>query len=472
MAAVFSVLGTLLVALIARRMYDRRAAFAALVVWSCCPMILGHGASVNHDVPGAALLAGAFLAFLVFREAPQGGTAAVFGLVSGLALLTRTTCAPVIGVWLVVHALCASAADPSQTWRRRVVQSLGIAGLALFVLNAGYGFSGTLTKLGDYTFFSAALSGRPADAPGGNRFRETWWAEFPVPLPKDYVQGLDLQQRDFEAPPFESYLLGEWHPRGWWYYYLVGWAVKTPVGFQVMLVAGIATWLYWRSPIGTRESELWALGSAWLVFALASMQCGFTIHYRYVLPAWPFLAVISGRVFSVAWRRRHVIALASLALALGVAESLNASPHHIAFFNAWVGGARRGPDLLLHSSCDWGQEVYQAVDWYQTATADDDDRDVYVLPYGAVTPEMLGVTTPRILPRAADTHHRRPTEVEIRPGLYAVSVAHLYGRDSPYDYFLRLEPVGWVSTTMPIYRLSAPDIERLELNRPMTEENR
>ncbi|MFV0444707.1 MAG: ArnT family glycosyltransferase, partial [Planctomycetaceae bacterium] len=218
----FSVLGAVMVALIARNLYGGRTALAALVVWCCSPMVLGHAATTNHDVPGAALLAAAFLALLVFRDQPSWLTGVLLGLVSGLALLTRTTCAPVVSLWLVLHTLTPLPTVPATHWLRRLGQSIGIAGLAVFVLNAGYGFSGTLTKLGDYTFFSAALSDPPDNAPGGNRLHGTLWADLLVPLPKDYVQGLDLQQLDFESPPFESYLLGEWRPRGWWYYYLVG----------------------------------------------------------------------------------------------------------------------------------------------------------------------------------------------------------------------------------------------------------
>ena len=59
---------------------------------------------------------------------------------------------------------------------------------------------------------------------------------------------MDLQKRDFERG-YPSYLMGEWKHGGWWYYYLVGFLVKEPIGFQLMLyvsiVSGILSWRKW-----------------------------------------------------------------------------------------------------------------------------------------------------------------------------------------------------------------------------------
>jgi hypothetical protein len=104
--------------------------------------------------------------------------------------------------------------------------------LGLCVLNIGYGFDGTFRKLGDYTFVSRLLGDRnapAADSNGGNRFKGTWAGYLPVPLPDDYVLGIDLQKRDFELGK-ESFLCGEWKHGGWWYYYVVCAALKVPLG--------------------------------------------------------------------------------------------------------------------------------------------------------------------------------------------------------------------------------------------------
>ena len=133
-------------------------------------------------------------------------------------------------------------------WRRGAWQMGLILLLGLYVLNLGYGFEGSFQKLGDYGFVSETLGGPIEDAEryspeARNRFEETWLAHLPVPLPKNYVMGIDLQRWDFERKMW-SYLRGEWRMGGWWYYYLYALAVKVPLGtwVLVLLAAGVSLW--------------------------------------------------------------------------------------------------------------------------------------------------------------------------------------------------------------------------------------
>jgi hypothetical protein len=51
--------------------------------------------------------------------------------------------------------------------------------------------------LGDYIFRSQVFSGKlpegTVDHPAGNRFANTWLAMIRMPLPKNYIQGIDAQ---------------------------------------------------------------------------------------------------------------------------------------------------------------------------------------------------------------------------------------------------------------------------------------
>ena len=61
----------------------------------------------------------------------------------------------------------------------------------------------------------------------------------PVPVPRNYLLGIDVQKRDFESH-YYSYLRGEWRKEGWWYYYLYGLAVKVPLGvWALALLAAV-----------------------------------------------------------------------------------------------------------------------------------------------------------------------------------------------------------------------------------------
>jgi hypothetical protein len=124
---------------------------------------------------------------------------------------------------------------PRVAWLREAGQMTLLLAVAVYAINLGYGFEGTGTRLGDFRFVSRTLRTVPAgDGPSvgsvlGNRFDGTFWGRLPVPLPSNYVAGIDRQKFDFDDAGFWSYLRGQWRDRGWWYYYLYGLAVKEPV---------------------------------------------------------------------------------------------------------------------------------------------------------------------------------------------------------------------------------------------------
>ena len=68
-------------------------------------------------------------------------------------------------------------------------------------LNLGYLFEGSFQRLGDYQFVSQTFGGPQTIEKGvGNRFAGTWVATLPVPLPKNYLLGIDIQAQRFRKP--------------------------------------------------------------------------------------------------------------------------------------------------------------------------------------------------------------------------------------------------------------------------------
>jgi hypothetical protein len=58
------------------------------------------------------------------------------------------------------------------------------------------------------------------------------------------------------------------------------------------------------------------------------------------------------------------MALAMMVLAVAqIAESATISPDYLAFFNVLAGGPGRGPEYLVDSNIDWGQDVKKLVRW-------------------------------------------------------------------------------------------------------------
>ena len=462
MASVVSVLGAIFLYLIAEKLYGSRSGFVALLLWCFSPLVIGHGATVGHDVAGATIIASAFYCFLLLCESTNAWKAALFGFVAGLTLLTRTTCVTILGLlWL--SFICKRNTKNNSDWSHRVCYALLSAAVTLYVLNLGYCFRGTFTQLRDYEFFSKSLSGTTDSTTSGNRFRDTVFGPIPVPLPRDYVHGLDLQQRDFESPPFSSYLCGEWRANGWWYYYLVGWIVKTPVGFQFIFgiaVLQVVGQLRWQN---RSEYTYLVAAAVAIVFITASLKSGFTIHYRYVFPAYPFIFILCSRIWADQERFQILNRLMIIPLVWGIVACLASYPNCLAFHNIWGRSNLASKPYLLHSSCDWGQDVYKTIAWYKQVESESQE-DAFILPYGTLQPQMLEVSVGQVPRRVAPHRGRMANEKEIQPGLYAISIAHLFAEHGGYNYFSSFCPVGRIGFTTNIYDVRDEDITRSRLN--------
>jgi hypothetical protein len=177
-----------------------------------------------------------------------------------------------------------------------------------------------------------------------------------------YLLGLN-HVADHNAGGHNSYLMGMRSETGWWYYFPVVFAVKSTMAALgatlLMLAAGL--WQAWRrewiSPM--------ALGLALppLFYFVVSMTSGINIGMRHILPVYPFLYV--GTAAWLATRanwRRGVCVLAAL-VALQMAECARITPDYLAFFNELAGGPGRGPEYLVDSNIDWGQDVKKLGLW-------------------------------------------------------------------------------------------------------------
>jgi hypothetical protein len=108
----------------------------------------------------------------------------------------------------------------------------------LYCVNPSYRlFEATLKPLGQYEFFSTALTGQEHGAlngESGNRFTGSWLEHVPVPVPRNVLQGIDWLKFEYERG-YPSYLRGVKRDGGWWYYYLYAMLVKMPVGTLALL---------------------------------------------------------------------------------------------------------------------------------------------------------------------------------------------------------------------------------------------
>jgi len=462
----FSVIGAYVCFRWACELYGPSAGLLSLSLWCFCPNILAHGQLITSDVAATSLGLAACYTFWRWLKQPTWTRTLTSGLVLGVAELAKMTLVVFFVIWplmWLVYRWPQRKTMARREWTRQFGMLVIRILVAVYILNLGYAFEGTFTPLGEFQFVSATLRGENDAAPGrpqvGNRFADSWLRHLPVPLPKNYVLGIDLQKRDFESYTQPSYLRGQFSPRGWWYYYLYALAIKVPLGTWILIgLAAVAPTIALLGqpavtpaskarvkPLATWRDEFVLLCPAVVILIFVSSQTGFSQHMRYVLPAFPFVFVWVGRLAPALSRgggQSH-FALRALqnrdsprrlsdriltgatcgALAWSIGSSLWVYPHSLSYFNELAGGPTGGPGHLIHSNVDWGQDLLYLKRWLDEHP---EARPLKLAYFGYFDPIHAGIeyTAPDEVPPAGDGEC---VTAKIPPGWYAISVNFVRG---------------------------------------------
>jgi hypothetical protein len=281
----------------------------------------------------------------------------------------------------------------------------------------------------------------------------------PVPLPRDYLEGLDAQRAIMEGA-HPVFLDGQWSVTGFPEYYPKTLLYKLPHVTQFLVVVGGLLWI--ARPRGTHPWRTRALVLAPIVLLLGiaggtAMQLG----VRYVLPVLPLLMLCGARVgANLAGLKPTFRAVISAGLTVGFLASLRFHPHHLTYFNEYAGGPVGGRQHLLDSNLDWGQDlnlVKPFMDEHQLST-------IGLAYFGTVPPELVGIDYSLPPGRTADT----AATWSLPPGWYAVSVNYVMGRPhvihqpdggshgvglDEFGYFRDYKPVAGLGYSIDVYRI-------------------
>jgi hypothetical protein len=499
----FSLLGGYVCFRWARELYGDWSGLLALTLWCFGPNILANGQMITPDMGATALGVTTAYVFWKWLKQPSWQLAVASGMTLGLALLTKATWIILFGLWPTLWLLWRAAGFIPAVWRaagfipavssqqaietkitegnpaarlgwkqwgNQALQLGAILLLGLYVLNMGYGFEGCLESLGSHQFVSGTLAGPDVPEMGrgasGDRFAGTWLGAIPMPVPRNYLLGIDVQKRDFESH-FNSYLRGEWRKEGWWYYYLYGLTVKVPLGVWALALLAVVFGLFASGYATEWRDELTLLAPAAVVLTLVSAETGFNHHLRYVLPIFPFCFVWMSKAARTFEKKNRIAAvLTGAAVAWAVGSSLCVYPHSLSYFNELAGGPANGHSHLVNSNIDWGQDLFYLHDWLKEHP---EARPLHLAYFGAFDPEVAGIefSPPPSIPRSPE--EASDLEVGPHPGWYAVSVSLLRGlkfgvpngRDGDglstlnnYAYFLRFRPFARAGWSIYIYHIT------------------
>jgi hypothetical protein len=444
-----ALLGVLLAALVYRwtvELFGRVAGLGALLLVAFDPNLLAHSGLATNDLAVAVGSLAAMFAFWRFLRRQAVGPALLAGLALGLALGTKLNAL----LLLPVQGLLAVAYAPPAERGRRLAARLGAHASRLARCVPVWAVAG-LVLWASYGFELRALPGWP----------------FPVPAGTHLI----LLRRVAEATGggHPGFLMGEISTGGWWHYFPVAFAIKTPLPALLVLLAALASFLAgWRR----HWADELALGVFALFYAAATVFSRLNIGYRHLLPVLPFLYVSAGRLFDprrwaasrtgavLAARRwvRWALSGAAAALALWlVVGTVAIWPFHLAFFNESIGGPDEGYRYLVDSNTDWGQ-AHRALRAYMEREGLERVRLSTYVEFGAAF-DWYGIAFDPLPPLHA-APGVLPTRFNPAPGVYAISTTTLQGiftaDPEMYDWFRRREPDARIGHVMFVYNVPEP----------------
>lgn len=458
----FSLIGAAVCFAWARALYGVASGLMALALWVFCPNVLAHGHLITPDAGAAAIGVAACFAFWRWLAMPTAARAFIAGVALGLAQLTKFTWIILFAVWpalWLMHLWLKKAAPAAgdgpgaavrldARWRRGTVGLVAMMVLAVVTINVGYGFEASFKRLGDQSYASQFLGGgeplrRDRDKVR-NRFADTPAAGIRVPVPANYLRGIDFSKWEFEEKKW-SYLRGEWRLGGWWYYYLYALLIKVPLGTWAIVALAVIVTCFARGYSARAVDELVLLLPGAVLLVLVSSQTGFNHHLRYVLPAFPFAFIWASKVArAFALRHRPVAITAGVAIGWSILSSLSTFPHSLSYFNELVGGPKNGHFHLGTSNTDWGQDLLYLRQWL--------DR------HPDAEPLYLAYDLPLIDPRTVGIQYEEPpAQSQTRPGWYAISVNRFHSRENALSHFRSLTPSATAGYSIWIYHVT-PDV--------------
>jgi len=320
----------LAIALWTRDVFSPGTAILALALYAFDPTVIAHGHYVKNDVPATLFCFLAAIAWCAFLTRPRLPRLALAGVALGLALATKFSAAFLLPVMAILYAIRWLGHRHEQRLEGQKELSLwhGLGSLlAAMALAAAvvFLFYGILAwshgvRLGgiDARAFRDLLDRDPTRAMARMVARG-------IPRVHPFVEGL-IVYVDHNTIGHPCYLLGMRGMLGWWYYFPVAFAVKTPAATLALLaLAGLLLLrLLWRKrirPVAFPCFRWFAVAVPVAVFGAFSMSSHLNIGIRHLLPIWPFIFILAAAAITRA-RFRYRPAVLSLLVAALAAESL------------------------------------------------------------------------------------------------------------------------------------------------------
>lgn len=336
-----------------RELYGAAAGVFSLFLFVFCPNLNANTILVTTDATAAlfTISTAFFFCRLVRRNTLKN--LLLFTASIALAQLTKQSLTHLFIIFPLIAIVLLVKKRESVFLVKKNTGRLLVAGLFfLFIINAGFLFSGSGQPLSRYHFESTLFKNLQSSF--------SFLGSVPLPFPEPYVSGLDLTKNldDMGAGRTETsgaiYILGESRIQtGFWYYYFVSFFFKTPIPVIACLIIFLV--FFFRQRQARRFEEYVLLCCIFYFLFYFSFLVNSQVGLRHVIIIFPLLYVLLGR--SVKW----LIGKRGLAVILATYSVITFYfffPNLFAYSNEFLPDKKKVYWVLGNANIDYGQGYY------------------------------------------------------------------------------------------------------------------
>ena len=439
----------LVVYLWSRKLFGPVGAMISLVLYAFNPAFLANGPLGTMDVLTSLTFMLSLGAFWMMLHKVNPLTVGLSGLALAALALTKMSWPVVAPMMLILLVVRLGTALELPVWLGRfryvrgrlrqfgviVVACVLMGAIVVMMIWGAYGFR--YSPYASYTEGVDTLKVEKEMELNGPVARTVEFARQHRLLPQAYLSGLSFTYAWSQARA--AFLNGEYSLTGWWWFFPFTFAVKTPLGFFVILALGAAVMisrLRKESATSATDMPAWTkliyrtapLWSLLMVYAGIALTSKINIGHRHILPIYPPLFVLAGAAWACwSWRSSFARVLLVGGVLLATAESLSAWPNYMAYFNPVCGGSSKAYRHLVDSSLDWGQDLPGLKRYLQRYWTGSEYRPkVYLAYFGTGSPTWHGIKAYR-LPGFFDNDAPTKYLLELQGGIYCISATMLQG---------------------------------------------
>lgn len=362
-----TVLFSLLVAVFIFRwtkiLYGVAAAFFSLILYILSPNILAHSRFVTTDLYATGMITLSLYCFWRFIKIGGWKRGLLSAVTLGLSQLAKYGCVCLYPIFIIL--LIVRYSNPGiilirkRDWRGLISRFSSVfiivilfIIISVLIINIGFLFKGTLIPLNRYEFKSAAFKSLQS-TPGIIK-------RVPVPLPRSYIDGLDISQVINEKNLHnDNYLFGKLRKAPFKGYFLIAYLYKVPIPIQIFFIWAILAYVKKRRQYHFAEDESFLLCPIIFLTIYTNLFFRIQLGIRYFIYIFPLIHIFSGSLLKnwpslSRWLKITVVLL----LLYLLASVLSYFPHYLSYFNELVLDRKNAYRILADSNLDWGQNKW------------------------------------------------------------------------------------------------------------------